>query len=318
VKTAAQRRKLQRLLNSASQRVQSYDVGTDELLEGLESSLSTLRDGATRGAVHIGEAARELGPTLERAGSGKGVMFGAPTGFPDLDRLISGWIPGDDVVIGGRPSGGKTSLGLEFGLRQARKGNAVALFSLEMDRGSIMLRLACRDAGVSFSKTRSGWLSGAELSALCSAVARVALLPVWIDDGAATSVYELRWRLRSLAQRHSIKLAIVDYLQLLRAKAENRTQEITKISIELKAAAKELGQTSNGTLLILSQLSRLAADARPQLHHLRESGQIEQDADSVFFLFDPESAERGEPSPGRKTRPCLLPSNGTGRAVTCR
>ncbi len=313
VKRVAQRRRLQSLVHSIGDQIADRAVGTEHLLERAESEFSALREdyvGVNQPAVHVSQVGRELEPVLDRIGAGKGVMLGTPTGFSDLDHKTCGWIPGEFVVLASRPSGGKTALGLGFTLHQARQGNAVALFSLEMSRASIVLRLACREARVSYHQICVGWLSREDTSRLFAALERVTELPIWIDDRPTMLAHELRWRLRSLARRHVVKLAVVDYLQLLRAKAENRTQEITKISIELKAAARELGEISGGTLLAVSQLSRLAANDRPQLHHLRESGQIEQDADTVLFISDEKPTALGQPNPTTKLLEVAKQRNG--------
>jgi replicative DNA helicase len=131
-------------------------------------------------------------------------------------------------------------------------------------------------------------------------IGRISELPIYIDDRATVNATELRWRLRSMAQRHKIRLAIVDYMQLLRAKGDDRFTQVTAISQELRAAAKELGQLSGGTLIALSQLNRMAAKERPGLFHLRESGQIEQDADVVMLLSSEGDAVPGQQSPSVK------------------
>ena len=311
VKEAAQRRQLQHLLNHANENLTDSEISNNEIEERIEVGLSALREeSAGRSAMHVADIIREIGPILDRVVSGKGIMLGTPTGFSRLDNLTAGWISGEMVVLAARPSAGKTAFASEVALRQVRNANAVAIFSLEMSRASLLLRLACREAGVSYHRLCSGWLSSADTSKLCAAIARIGQLPIWIDDRPAMSALDLRWRLRSLAQRHSIKLAVVDYLQLLRAKAENRTQEITKISMELKAAARELGEISDGTLLAISQLNRMATKERPQLHHLRESGQIEQDADAVLLLYDAELMALGQSDPNSKILEVVKQRNG--------
>jgi len=313
VKKAAQRRQLQRIFERAGQNVIDPTVLVTEILQQTEAELLAVREGdsnAARTAVHLSEVAREVAPVLDRVGSGNGGMLGTSTGFPDLDRITSGWIPSEMILLAGRPSAGKTALALELALRQARQGKAVAMFSLEMNRASVFLRLACRDAGVSYSRVCSGFMSRSDLRALCAAIPRISKLPFWIDDRPALSSQDLRWRLRSLARRHPIKFCVVDYLQLLRAKAENRTQEVTKISLDLKAAARELGEATGGTLLAAAQLNRAGANERPRLHHLRESGQLEQDADAVFLLSDEEPTQNGRPKPSIKLLDVAKQRNG--------
>jgi replicative DNA helicase len=129
-------------------------------------------------------------------------------------------------------------------------------------------------------------------------VLMLARMPLWIDDSAGLRASDLPWRLRSLSQRQAIELAVVDYLELLRSPGKDRFEVVTNSSIELKAAAKELGQISGGTLLALSQLNRAGAGERPRLEHLRESGQLEQDGDLIFLLSDAEATENSQ------VRPC--------------
>ncbi|MGD1156157.1 MAG: replicative DNA helicase [Terriglobia bacterium] len=275
---------------------------TDEILESAESYLSEIRgsrEKALKGPFRISEVASECIPILEKT-SGRGVMIGIPTGFAALDGLTAGWAPSDFVIIAARPSVGKTALGLEFVLRAAKAGNSAAIFSLEMSRASLVLRIVCREARVDHHKMRTGFLSTEEQNRLVEALARISKLPIWIDDRPGLSASDIRWRIRSLAKRDQLKLAVVDYLQLITAKAENRTQEVTKISMELKSAARDLGELTGGTLIAISQLNRIAANERPRLHHLRESGQLEQDADTVILISDAEESENGQEDPSSK------------------
>jgi len=274
----------------------------DEVLDSAESHIAEIRgeqEKAERGAVPIREAVRESTQVLDRT-AGKGVMLGVPTGFHRLDEITAGWIASDFVILAGRPSQGKTALALEFLLRAAKAGNPGAIFSLEMSRQALALRLACREATVDHHKLRGGFLTRDEWTRMTRALADIAGLPLWIDDRSVVSASDLRWRIRSLAKRAGVKLVVVDYLQLVRAKAENRTQEVTKISMELKAAAHDLAEISGGTLIGVSQLSRSAANDTPQLHHLRDSGQLEQDADVVIFISNATSAKSGQEEPTKK------------------
>ena len=284
----------------------------DEIAEAIDTSLSVIHNQKTDidPMVPIRQVVAQAQPVLERVLTNDGVMIGTATGFSDLDRLTAGWSAGDLVVLAARPSGGKSALCLEFLRRQARQGRSVALFSLEMSATSILLRLACREAGISSHRLRSGYLSGEERSRLNRALSEVTEWPVWISDRPSMTAHEVRWRIRSLAQREKISLVLVDYLQLLRSQGENRTQQVTAISLELKAAAGELGKITGGTLIAVSQLNRVGAQERPQLHHLRESGQLEQDADTVLFIRDGEKAELGQSTPWSKCLEVAKQRNG--------
>ncbi|MBZ5513908.1 MAG: replicative DNA helicase [Acidobacteriia bacterium] len=277
-------------------------VGSTEIIEAAESVMAEIRgeeEKASRGAMPISELVTECLPILDHM-SGKGVRLGIPSGFADLDALTGGFVPSDMVILAGRPSEGKTALALEFLLRAAKAGHPVAMFSLEMSRTSLVLRLLCREARIDHHKLRTGFLSREEWGQLSNSLSTVRKLPIWVDDRADASASGLRWRIRSLAHRAAVKLVVVDYLQLVRAKAENRTQEVTKISLELKAAARDLGEICGGTLIAVSQLNRIAANERPRLHHLRESGQLEQDADVVLLISNAEPAENGQEKPNTK------------------
>ena len=268
-----------------------------------EEKFSAIRDdylSSTRSAVHVSQVAEEIQPMLERVWNGRGAMLGISTGYRALDRVVPGWEPGGMVVLAARPSEGKSALALEFTRRTAMEGNAVAFFSLEMNRDSLFMRMACRDARVSYKSFSEGKLSSEARTALMASIGKIAELPIYIDDRATVPATELRWRLRSMAQRHKIRLCVVDYMQLLRAKGDDRFTQVTAISQELRAAAKELGQVNGGTLIALSQLNRLAAKERPSLYHLRESGQIEQDADVVILLSSEGDCVPGQPSPSVK------------------
>jgi replicative DNA helicase len=170
--------------------------------------------------------------------------------------------------------------------------------------------MICREAGVDSQRLRCGRLSGGDLKKILAAVARVDALPLWIDDSAGLRASDLRWRLRSLTKRHGIKFAVVDYLQLLRSPGKDRFESVTNSSIELKAAAKELGQLNAGTLLALSQLNRAGAGDRPRLEHLRESGQLEQDGDVIFLLSDAERTQNGQVQPCTKILEIAKQRNG--------
>ena len=287
-------------------------IDTSEVYEHLDPILGAIRDeeGADPSTLSMKEAIKQSAPTIQRIMSGSEAVIGAPTGYPDLDHITAGWIPGEMAVLAARPSVGKTALCLEFVLRQAKQGRPSMIFSLEMSSSSLLLRLACNLARVNGQKLRTGFLAKEEKTRINLALNELAELPIWIDDQPSVSAHQLRWRIRSLAQRRKIEFVVVDYLQLLRAKAENRTQQVTIISIELKAAARELGKITGGNLVAVSQLNRIGAQEQPQLHHLRESGQIEQDADVVMFLSDEKDTELGREAPSVKVLHVAKQRNG--------
>ncbi|MFM8410892.1 MAG: replicative DNA helicase, partial [Alphaproteobacteria bacterium] len=220
------------------------------------------------------------------------LVTGVPTGFYELDKLTSGFQGGDLIIVAGRPSMGKSALATNMGQYAAESGYPVALFSLEMSKESLVLRMLCGEARVDGQKVRTGHLGKREMPNLAMAASRLAEIPFYIDDTPALSVMEVRSRARRLMRdvgpaREGVRgLIIVDYLQLMRANrdVDSREQEISMISRSLKGLAKEL----DVPVIALSQLNRQVesrADKRPMLSDLRESGAIEQDADLIVFVY---------------------------------
>jgi replicative DNA helicase len=229
-------------------------------------------------------------------------VTGMESGFIELDSKTAGFQASDLVVIAGRPSMGKTSLCMNIAQHLAiRCKTPVAIFSLEMSREQVVLRMLCSEARVDAHRLRTGYLREAEWPLLTTAAGQLSKAPIYVDDTPAISVLEMRSKARRLKSEVDIGLIIVDYLQLVRgfSSSENRQQEISQISRSLKALAKEL----EVPVLALSQLSRAVeargGDRRPVLSDLRESGAIEQDADVVIFIYRPEVYERTEENRGK-------------------
>lgn len=226
--------------------------------------------------------------------------MGTPTGYKDLDETLAGWIAGDLVVLGARPSTGKSALALEFVRKQAKIGNPTLFFSLEMSRISLVMRLCCLEANVDSHKVRTGTTNKEERQKIILALNVMSGWPIWISEPARMWSYDLVRRVRTFSARHPVKVVIVDYLQLLKARAENRVQEVGKIAQDMKEAARILGKQSGGAIVTLAQLNRLEPNERPRLDNLRESGEIEQVADVVMFLWNTDDVEAGEKHPYRK------------------
>jgi replicative DNA helicase len=226
---------------------------------------------------------------------------GLPTGFSDLDELLTGLQPNALYVIGARPSMGKTALALGIASNAAIEAQRpVLLFSLEMGQLELTQRLLCAEARVDSRHVRNGRLSESDWGKIAHATGRLADAPIWIDDNPNVTIMEIRAKARRLKSRlGDLGLIVVDYLQLMtgRSSAENRQVEVSEISRGLKILAREL----ECPVIALSQLSRqleMRADKRPMLADLRESGSIEQDADVVMFIYrdevyNPESPDRG-------------------------
>ena len=225
--------------------------------------------------------------------SNKDGLSGIPSGFDKVDKLTSGWQPSDLIIIAARPGMGKTALTLSMARNMAVNSNIpVAFFSLEMSSVQLITRLISSETGLPSEKLRTGRLEKHEWEQLNVKVKALENAPLFIDDTPSLSIFDLRAKARRLASQHKIKLIVLDYLQLMTAggsqKGGNREQEISTISRNLKALAKEL----NVPVIALSQLSRAVetrgGSKRPILSDLRESGAIEQDADIVSFIYRPE------------------------------
>jgi replicative DNA helicase len=219
----------------------------------------------------------------------KEMITGIPTGFVDLDHMTSGLQPSDLIIVAGRPSMGKTAFCLNVASYAAiDKGKVVALFSLEMSKEALGLRLLGSEARVDAHRLRTGHLSERDWTPLANAAGRLAEAPIYIDDSAAISVLEMQAKARRLKAEHGLDLLIVDYLQLMRGRGNesSREQEISNISRSLKMLAKDL----KVPVIALSQLNRAVEtrpgkEKRPMLADLRESGAIEQDADVILFIY---------------------------------
>jgi replicative DNA helicase len=218
-------------------------------------------------------------------------VTGVPTGFYQLDELTSGWQKQNLIVVGARPGMGKTALALSLAVTGAKSKHPVGIFSLEMSAQELTFRMLSMETNTFSDKIRSGRLSKSEFDSFASQSISISSLPIFIDDSAGLSVFELKAKLRRMITEHGIKLVIIDYLQLMKAGEGfrgNREQEISTISRNCKEMAKEFDLP----IILLSQLSR-AVESRgkgniPMLSDLRESGAIEQDADMVIFPHRPE------------------------------
>jgi replicative DNA helicase len=222
---------------------------------------------------------------IEKMQSGE-IAEGIKTGFKDLDALTNGFHPGNMIVIAARPAVGKSTLGLDIARNAAiHNGECSVIFSLEMSRSEITMRMLSAEARVALNNIRSGSLSDDEWSKLARRMGEINDAPLFIDDSPNLSMMEIRAKARRLKQRHDLKLVVIDYLQLMTSgkKVENRQQEVSEFSRQLKLLAKEL----NVPVVAISQLNRSPeqrADKKPMLSDLRESGSIEQDADVVILL----------------------------------
>ena len=279
----------------------SSELPASEKTDRAESLFGELRgDAATAGATLLGDRLQALVAQLEERVSGTGVQ-GLSTGFADLDRRIGGLRPGDLWIIGGRPAMGKTTLAMNIAEHCAVRAGARALvFSAEMSSDALLERSLASTGGIPFQQIRTGSVVSSEYAAsLTDAASLLRRAPLLVDDRAAPRISEIRARARAAHRREPLSLVVVDYLQLVQgdSRNDNRNLEISEVSRGLKALAKELGCP----VIALSQLSRKCeerTDKRPVMADLRESGQIEQDADLITFVYRDEVYHEDSPHKG--------------------
>ncbi|MBR5287548.1 MAG: replicative DNA helicase [Clostridia bacterium] len=248
---------------------------------------------------HISDVLPDTYLKIEKLAQLKGSIDGVPTGFVDLDNLLTGLHGGELVIVGARPSMGKSAFGLNLtGYAGLHAGRSVAYFSLEMPNDQLTMRLLCSDARVDMQAVRHGSLRDEDWVQLASTLGPLASANIYMDDTSGITPSQLRSRCRRLKMQRGLDMVVVDYLQLMSAdgKVENRQNEVSEISRNLKSIAKEL----NVPIVALAQLSRAGAqrsDKRPILSDLRDSGAIEQDADVIMFLhreeyYDPNTEDK--------------------------
>jgi replicative DNA helicase len=284
---------------------QDLDTPAESILDDAEARLFELAENGTgteqKGLQQVSHAVDSALDMIEAAHRNGGKISGVTTGLIDIDRFICGMQAGDNIVLAGATSMGKTALGLFFAYRAALQGVPVAFFSLEMPQEQIGMRLLALVTGIPTDRQRSGQLGVEERQKIAHARAEIAALPIHIDDAPAPTVAAINNRARRMKRRHGMGLIVVDYLQLIapgnsyKSRQNNRTNDVSEISRALKQCAKNL----KVPVLSLAQLSRSVDqrdEKRPRLSDLRESGAIEQDADSVLFIFREEYyLEREEP-----------------------
>ena len=282
---------------------QAGEVG--EFLDEAERRIFSITEEKAQSAfIHVREVVKQTFKTIELLYERQEEITGISTGFADLDRLTSGFQPGDLVILAARPSMGKTACCLNIathvGCRAKFNGKriGVGIFSLEMPKEQLVMRMLSSEARVDSQRIRTGRLIESDWGKLAHAAGGLADANIHIDDSPGLSVLELRAKSRRLAGRFSesdapLGLIVVDYLQLMKGneRIDSREQQVSEISRSLKALAKELGIP----VLALSQLNRSLEkrpDKRPQLADLRESGSLEQDADTILFIFREEVYEK--------------------------
>jgi replicative DNA helicase len=293
----------------------------DEFLDQSESSIFAVgRERARNPYEHVKDVVMRTFQEIHETANRGEAITGLPTGYKQLDKMTAGMHSGDLIIVAGRPGMGKTSFALNVAHHACEKSKSpVAVFSLEMPKGQLVRRLLGSEARVDGNRIRTGQLQKDDWPKLADAAGTLSEMPIWIDDTPAISMIELRAKARRLKSEVGLSLIVVDYLQLMRSGSRNdsREQEISEISRSLKALAKELEMP----VIALSQLnrgveSRGVKDKRPQLSDLRESGAIEQDADTIWFIYRDEVYN--QESDDRGIAEIIIGKQRSGPTGTCR
>jgi replicative DNA helicase len=296
------------------QRALDAEEDADTIMDEAEAGIFRLAEERVRtGLIAVRELVRENYSRLEKIFSEGRQITGLSTGYAQMDADTAGLQDSELIIVAARPSMGKTSLALNLAENVAlRKGEPVAIFSLEMSKESLLLRLLASMSRVNAHHFRTGRLSKEEWAKVSDALNEVAEAPLWIDDSASCSVLEMAAKLRRLKRERGLSLVIVDYLQLITARGRfsNRNEEVSSISRSLKGLAKEL----RIPVVVLSQLTRAPEreDRRPQLSDLRESGAIEQDADVVLFIHRPNMFKKDQPEEERAKTEVIIAKQRNG------
>ena len=295
---------LRRLINRATEiasKGYSFSGDAEDLLDEAEKTIFEISEDKINPLVYpLSQIIKESMPVLENLYDRKEMVTGVPSGFTRLDKLTSGFQNSDLVIIAGRPSMGKTAFALNIARNAAVDYEVpVVIFSLEMSRQQLAIRMICSEAKVDSNKVRTGFFGDREWPKLTAAAGHLSEAPIFIDDSPTMSVLQMRAKARRLKSERGLGMVVIDYLQLMKGRegSERREQEISEISRSLKALAKEL----NIPVIALSQLNRRPEgrdDKKPVLADLRESGAIEQDADVICFIFREEMYDENSKNKG--------------------
>ena len=297
----SERAVLRRLVEAGTRIVQlGYQQGNgdvEDIVNAAQAEVYAVADKRGGEDYHaLGDILEETLNEIEVAAGRTDEMIGVPTGFIELDELTHGLHPGQMIVLAARPAVGKSTMGLDIARCAAIKHKmATAVFSLEMSRSEITMRVLSAEAQIQLQDLRKGTIGDAGWKKLARIMGQITDSPLFIDDSPNMSLMEIRAKCRRLKQQHNLKLVVIDYLQLMSSgkKVESRQQEVSEFSRALKLLAKEL----EVPVIAISQLNRgpeQRTDKRPQMSDLRESGSIEQDADMVILLH------RDKADPGRE------------------
>jgi replicative DNA helicase len=316
VKEKAILRNLIHVAQAVQQQAIEAEEDADEILDRAESLIFQLAEERVRsGFVGVKELVTESFERLHKILTEGRRITGLPTGYQELDKLTSGLQDSELIILAARPSMGKTALALNIAENvavRAEDPRPVGIFSLEMSKESLLLRLLASAAQIDAHKFRTGHLGQADWRKMAEALNRLSSAPIWMDDSGSSTVVEIGAKARRLKRDKGLALVIVDYLQLITARGRfaNRNEEVSSISRGLKALAKEL----QVPVLVLSQLTRAPEreDRKPQLADLRESGAIEQDADVVMFIHRPNFYNKDLPEEDRRKAELIIAKQRNG------
>ena len=294
---------LRRLIGTATEIInKSYETATDvdQMLDQAEHAIFDISENKIRPSFSpIREVIKDTFKNVEKLSQNKELITGVATGFDKMDDLTTGLQKSDLIIIAGRPSMGKTAFALNIAQYAALETNVpVAVFSLEMSKEQLAMRMLSAESRVDSQRLRKGFLGETDWPKLIAAAGRLSDAPIYIDDTPAITALEMKAKARRLKTEAGLGLIILDYLQLMRGSAyrDSREQEISEISRSLKALAKEISVP----IIAISQLNRKVEDRpnrRPMMADLRESGAIEQDADLIAFIYRDEVYNKSEDNP---------------------
>ncbi len=308
---------LRRLIEKSNAIVQRcFEDGgnVDDVMDFAERSIFEVAEGKLKASFsHIGPIIETNIDALEERQGSKALITGVASGYSKLDELLAGFQRSDLIILAARPSMGKTALALNFARNAAIDADVpVAVFSLEMSKEQLSLRLLCSEARVDSGRVRTGFINQDDWSRLTAAAGVLSSSPIFIDDAPDITATTIRAKARRMKKEHNIGLIVIDYIQLMRGSASmDRHLEISEISRSMKALAKEI----NVPVIALSQLNRKLeerTDKRPKLSDLRESGALEQDADVVAFIYRDEVYNKEESNPNKGTAEVIISKQRNG------
>ncbi len=320
----AEKALLRRLVEAGTRVVQYGYAGAegadvDEIVDRAQAEIYDVTERRTsEDFVPLEQLLQPTMDEIDAIASQGGLSKGVPTGFTELDELTNGLHPGQMVVVAARPGMGKSTLGLDF-LRSCSIKNRMPsiVFSLEMSKSEIVMRLLSAEAKIKLADMRSGKMSDDDWTRLARRMSEISEAPLYIDDSPNLTMMEIRAKARRLHQKAGLRLIVLDYLQLMTSgkKVESRQQEVSEFSRQIKLLAKEL----EVPVVAMSQLNRgpeQRTDKKPMLADLRESGSIEQDADMVILLHRPDAFESDDPRGGEADLIVAKHRAGPTRTVT--